>query len=95
MHASMWTNDYQSHPGSNGRGIEVVKEMTMGKKMQADTAGHERDDEAHRRGRINTLQKQFKKDPDPLNLLEDLAFARAMIADFAEHYAENRGALLA
>jgi len=48
-----------------------------------------------RRDGIRELIEQHEKDPDPLNILPELAAARALFQDFIERYDENTEALLA
>ena len=47
------------------------------------------------RERVRELIEQFEADPDPLNILPELAAARALFQDFVERYDEWRDALLA
>lgn len=47
------------------------------------------------RPRIAELVAQFEDDPDPLNMLPELAAARALFVDFVERYDVNTAALLA
>jgi hypothetical protein len=44
---------------------------------------------------LRDLIEQYEADPDPLNLLAELAAARALFQDFIERYDANRDALLA
>lgn len=44
---------------------------------------------------LRALIEQMEKDPDPLNVLPDLALARAMLHDFIERYHEWREAIFA
>lgn len=48
-----------------------------------------------KRPRIAELVKAFEADPDPTNLLSDLALLRALTMDFIERYDETTEALLA
>lgn len=45
--------------------------------------------------RIGDLIAEFEQDPEPLNILPELAVARALLSDYLERLAENREALLA
>ncbi len=46
-------------------------------------------------GRIRELYEKFAADPDPLNLLPELAHVRAILVDFVERYDEWKEAILA
>jgi hypothetical protein len=47
------------------------------------------------RPRVKELIEQFEADPDPLNILSELAFARAVLVDFVERYDAHSEALIA
>lgn len=47
-----------------------------------------------KRPRIRELLEQFEQDPDPTNLLPELALLRSLIIDFVERYDEYREGLL-
>lgn len=46
-------------------------------------------------GRIRELYEKFEADPDPLNLLPELAQVRAILVDFVERYDKWKEAFLA
>lgn len=45
--------------------------------------------------KIGDLIAEFESDPDPLNILPELAVARALLSDYLSRFGENREALLA
>jgi hypothetical protein len=48
-----------------------------------------------RRERIAELIAEHQRDPDPLNILPEIAALRALFQEFVERYDENTEALLA
>lgn len=65
-----------------------------GGKHQLVTHGGGRYQGALLKGRIVDLIKLFEEDPDPLNLLPELAAARALFTDFINRYEEFSEALI-
>lgn len=74
-----------THPGEGRCRTHEGRPVTTGRSVRYHDLHHRT---------IGDLVKKFQDDPDPLNILDELALARALLVDFVNRYAEFVDALL-